>query len=315
MGPGGGRPAAAPRPRGRRDLLRQRSDRAGGRGRAAGRRAAGARGHRHRWLRQLGTDGARRRPAADQRGHVPGGRRPRRRRGPAGDHRRCARPGRADRSVPAGGPRVERAWLEMGAGAVRRWSGRAGSCVTHTVKGGFPGQRRGAGATRNASDTEGVRDEDDGVNARTRTLPGPAAARADARTVPRTPPARADARTVPRTTPAGADARALPRAAATRAGSVAAAAGAHAGTAAARARAGAPRPHSRPIHTADAAGPRAAARLAGRARGRVPQPGKWAREERRMRVARLYGVGDIRVSDEAAPEPGPGERLVQVTAV
>ena len=34
-----------------------------------------------------------------------------------------------------------------------------------------------------------------------------------------------------------------------------------------------------------------------------------------MRVARLYGVGDIRVSDEAAPEPGPGERLVQVTAV
>ena len=34
-----------------------------------------------------------------------------------------------------------------------------------------------------------------------------------------------------------------------------------------------------------------------------------------MRVARLYGVGDIRVSDEAVPEPGPGERLVQVTAV
>jgi L-iditol 2-dehydrogenase len=34
-----------------------------------------------------------------------------------------------------------------------------------------------------------------------------------------------------------------------------------------------------------------------------------------MRVARLYGVGDIRVSDEPVPEPGRGERLVQVTAV
>jgi L-iditol 2-dehydrogenase len=34
-----------------------------------------------------------------------------------------------------------------------------------------------------------------------------------------------------------------------------------------------------------------------------------------MRVARLYGAGDIRVSDEAVPEPGPGERLVRVTAV
>ena len=39
------------------------------------------------------------------------------------------------------------------------------------------------------------------------------------------------------------------------------------------------------------------------------------REEGRMRVARLYGVGDIRVSDEAVPEPRPGERLVRVTAV
>jgi len=29
----------------------------------------------------------------------------------------------------------------------------------------------------------------------------------------------------------------------------------------------------------------------------------------------LYGTGDIRVSDEAVPEPGPGERLVRVTAV
>ena len=34
-----------------------------------------------------------------------------------------------------------------------------------------------------------------------------------------------------------------------------------------------------------------------------------------MLVARLYGVGDIRVSDEPVPEPKPGERLVQVTAV
>jgi L-iditol 2-dehydrogenase len=34
-----------------------------------------------------------------------------------------------------------------------------------------------------------------------------------------------------------------------------------------------------------------------------------------MRVARLHGVGDIRVSDEAVPGPGPGECLVRVTAV
>src|ERR1700689_2212474 len=34
-----------------------------------------------------------------------------------------------------------------------------------------------------------------------------------------------------------------------------------------------------------------------------------------MRTARLYGVGDIRVSDEPVPEAGPGETLVQVTAV
>ena len=34
-----------------------------------------------------------------------------------------------------------------------------------------------------------------------------------------------------------------------------------------------------------------------------------------MRVARLHGVGDVRVSDEPVPEPGPGERLVRVTAV
>ena len=34
-----------------------------------------------------------------------------------------------------------------------------------------------------------------------------------------------------------------------------------------------------------------------------------------MRAARLYGVGDIRLSDEPVPEPGPGETLVQVSAV
>ena len=34
-----------------------------------------------------------------------------------------------------------------------------------------------------------------------------------------------------------------------------------------------------------------------------------------MRVARLHGSGDIRVSDEAVPEPGPGEQLVRVKAV
>jgi L-iditol 2-dehydrogenase len=34
-----------------------------------------------------------------------------------------------------------------------------------------------------------------------------------------------------------------------------------------------------------------------------------------MRAARLHEVGDIRVDDEAAPEPGPGETLVQVSAV
>jgi L-iditol 2-dehydrogenase len=34
-----------------------------------------------------------------------------------------------------------------------------------------------------------------------------------------------------------------------------------------------------------------------------------------MRAARLYGVGDIRVADEPTPEVGPGEALVQVSAV
>ncbi len=34
-----------------------------------------------------------------------------------------------------------------------------------------------------------------------------------------------------------------------------------------------------------------------------------------MRVARLHGVGDVRVSDEPAQVPGPGEELVRVTAV
>ena len=34
-----------------------------------------------------------------------------------------------------------------------------------------------------------------------------------------------------------------------------------------------------------------------------------------MRVARLHGAGDIRIGDEPVPEAGPGETLVQVTAV
>jgi L-iditol 2-dehydrogenase len=34
-----------------------------------------------------------------------------------------------------------------------------------------------------------------------------------------------------------------------------------------------------------------------------------------MRAARLHEAGDIRVDDEAVPEPGPGETLVQVSAV
>src|SRR5215472_17012428 len=34
-----------------------------------------------------------------------------------------------------------------------------------------------------------------------------------------------------------------------------------------------------------------------------------------MKVARLYAVGDLRLADEPAPEPGPGESLVKVTAV
>ena len=34
-----------------------------------------------------------------------------------------------------------------------------------------------------------------------------------------------------------------------------------------------------------------------------------------MRVARLHGVGDLRVADEPKPEPGPGESLVRVEAV
>jgi L-iditol 2-dehydrogenase len=34
-----------------------------------------------------------------------------------------------------------------------------------------------------------------------------------------------------------------------------------------------------------------------------------------VRVARLHGVGDIRIADEPVPEPGPAESLVRVTAV
>jgi L-iditol 2-dehydrogenase len=34
-----------------------------------------------------------------------------------------------------------------------------------------------------------------------------------------------------------------------------------------------------------------------------------------MKVARLHGVGDLRLAEEAAPEPGSGEVLVRVTAV
>ena len=34
-----------------------------------------------------------------------------------------------------------------------------------------------------------------------------------------------------------------------------------------------------------------------------------------MRVARLHGVGDVRLSDEPVPSAGPGEALVRVTAV
>jgi L-iditol 2-dehydrogenase len=34
-----------------------------------------------------------------------------------------------------------------------------------------------------------------------------------------------------------------------------------------------------------------------------------------MRVARLHGVGDLRLSDEPVPQPGPGEALVRVTAI
>ena len=34
-----------------------------------------------------------------------------------------------------------------------------------------------------------------------------------------------------------------------------------------------------------------------------------------MKVARLHAVGDLRLADEPAPEPGPGESLVKVTAV
>ncbi|HEY9241221.1 MAG TPA: alcohol dehydrogenase catalytic domain-containing protein, partial [Streptosporangiaceae bacterium] len=34
-----------------------------------------------------------------------------------------------------------------------------------------------------------------------------------------------------------------------------------------------------------------------------------------MRAARLHAVGDLRLTDEPVPVPGPGESLVQVTAV
>jgi len=34
-----------------------------------------------------------------------------------------------------------------------------------------------------------------------------------------------------------------------------------------------------------------------------------------MKAVRLHGIGDLRVTDEAMPEPGPGDALVRVTAV
>ena len=34
-----------------------------------------------------------------------------------------------------------------------------------------------------------------------------------------------------------------------------------------------------------------------------------------MKVARLHAVGDLRLADEAVPEPGPGMSLVRVSAV
>jgi L-iditol 2-dehydrogenase len=34
-----------------------------------------------------------------------------------------------------------------------------------------------------------------------------------------------------------------------------------------------------------------------------------------VKAARLHGVGDVRIADEPMPQPGPGEELVQVTAV
>jgi L-iditol 2-dehydrogenase len=40
-----------------------------------------------------------------------------------------------------------------------------------------------------------------------------------------------------------------------------------------------------------------------------------AKEEKRMKAARLHAAGDLRLADEPAPVPGPGSSLVRVTAV
>jgi L-iditol 2-dehydrogenase len=50
----------------------------------------------------------------------------------------------------------------------------------------------------------------------------------------------------------------------------------------------------------------------------LPRPGRAALAPvawSAMKVARLHAVGDLRLAEEPAPEPGPGEALVKVTAV
>ena len=88
--------------------LRQRPDRPRRHRRAAADRQARSGGHSGGRLRQLEPHGARLRPPAHQRGHVPGARRPDGRRAPDASYQRRAHPRRAHRPMPPGLPGLHR---------------------------------------------------------------------------------------------------------------------------------------------------------------------------------------------------------------
>jgi L-iditol 2-dehydrogenase len=54
---------------------------------------------------------------------------------------------------------------------------------------------------------------------------------------------------------------------------------------------------------------------AGRGQVAAVLPSRWRRIVAAMRVARLHGPGDVRLTDEEIPEPAAGEWLVEVTSV